>query len=90
MYVHLVCIFARLAPAKQSYHMSLEAWTEKKILEFLSPFPEITITGKCQTQVLTQDGKSYVCLGHMQRICESRGIYTSLAELKVRKRLIFF
>lgn len=90
MHVHLVCIFTRLAPAKQSYHMSLEGWTEKKILEFLSPFPEINITGKCWTQVLARDGKSHVHLGHVQRICESHGIYTSLAELKAWKGLISY
>lgn len=86
VHVHLVCIFIGLAPAKQTYHMSLKGW----ILEFLSPFPEITITGKCRTQVLTRDGKSHVCLGHVQKICESHGIYTSLAELKAWKGLIFY
>lgn len=67
MYFHLVCIFPRLAPAKQSYQGRLVPHVLRRVdwkkdcnvLEFLSPFPEITVTGKCWTQVLTRDGKSY-------------------------------
>ena len=48
--------FCKTVTKADQSRMSLERWTETR---FLSPFPEITITGKYWTQAVIWDGKSY-------------------------------